>query len=137
MKKGLIALGAIMLAPMLAMTLVVFAAGEWRQAGETAAGDRVLVSSVRTLRHAQRTALVRIEFKEPTKLPQGGPFVEMRARVQFNCATRRANPSTEWFYAHDRSGRLVVVRKTKHDDHFGQESEGGFGAMATNYVCEQ
>lgn len=137
MKKALIALGLVFVAPMLVVSLAVFAAGDWQRAGETSTGDRVLISSVHTLRDSQKTALVRVEFKEPAKFPQGGPFTELRARVRFNCATGAASPGTEWFYAKDRSGRLVVVRKSTHDDHFGQDSEGGFGPMASKYVCEQ
>src|SRR3984885_3370085 len=66
---------------MLVVSLVVFAAGDWRTIGQTEAGDQVSVSSIRILKNNQRIALVRVEFKEPAELPQGGPFVEMRARA--------------------------------------------------------
>lgn len=136
MKKAAVAFLAIALAPVLVVSLALFASAEWRQAGETAVGDKVSVSSIRVLKNNQRTALVRVEYKEPATLPQGGPFVEMRARVRFNCATGTAAPPTVWFYSRDRSGRLVVSKKTIHDDLFGKESERGFGEMASKYVCE-
>src|ERR1700735_1250267 len=79
---------------MLVVSLVVFAAGDWRTIGQTEAGDQVSVSSIRILKNNQRIALVRVEFKEPAELPQGGPFVEMRARVRFNCSNGAAAQRT-------------------------------------------
>ena len=104
----------------------LLAAGDWRAIGQTEAGDKVSVSSVRVLKGNQRLALVRVEYKEPAELPQGGPFVEMRARVRFNCTTGAVNPTTQWFYTRDRSGRSVVSKKATHDDKFGGGAEGAF-----------
>ena len=137
MKKSLIVLGAVVLAPMLVVSLVVFAAGDWRTIGQTEAGDQVSVSSIRILKNNQRIALVRVEFKAPAELPQGGPFVEMRARVRFNCSNGTAAPTTEWFYSRDRSGRFVVSKKAAHDDQFGKNPEGGFVALVSKSVCGQ
>jgi hypothetical protein len=92
---------------------------------------------VRVLKSNQRMALVRVEYKEPAKLPQGGPFVEMRARVRFNCASGAAAPTTEWFYTRDHSGRFVVSKKATHDDAFGKELEGGFAELVSKSVCAQ
>jgi hypothetical protein len=137
LKKSLIVVGAVVLAPMLVVSLVVFAAGDWRTIGQTEAGDQVSVSSIRILKNNQRIALVRVEFKEPAELPQGGPFVEMRARVRFNCSNGAAAPTTEWFYSRDRSGRFVVSKKATHDDQFGKNPEGGFVALVSKSVCGQ
>jgi len=119
------------------MSLVLRAASDWRPVGQTDAGDRVSVSSVRVLKNNQRLALVRVEFKEPAELPQGGPFVEMRARVRFNCASGGAAPTTEWFYSRDHSGRFVVSKKATHDDAFGKIPEGGFADLVSKNVCGQ
>jgi hypothetical protein len=137
LKKAIIVLAAVVLAPVLMVSLVVFAAGDWRTIGQTEAGDKVSVSSVRILKNNQRIALVRVEYKEPAKLPQGGPFVEMRARVRFNCANGAAAPTSEWFYSRDHSGRFVVSKKATHDDQFGKDLEGGFAAMVSKSVCSQ
>ncbi len=141
LKKGLIIIAAVVLAPILLVGLVVLAAGDWRTVGATSAGDQVLVSSVTTQKNGLRTAWVRVEYKEPTKLPQGGPFVELRARVRFNCASGSAVPgvvaNSEWFYSRDRGGKLVVSKKMHRDDQFGQMAEGGFGEMAREFVCKQ
>jgi len=136
LKKALIVLAAIVLTPVLVVSLVL-AAGDWRTIGETEAGDKVSVSSVRVLRNSQRIALVRIEYKEPAHLPQGGPFVEMRARVRFNCVSGVAAPTTVWFYSRDRSGRFVVSKKATHDDGFGKSPEGGFADLVSKNVCAQ
>lgn len=136
LKKALIVLSAVVLAPALVIGLVVFAAGEWRTIGQTESGDTVSVSSIRVLKHNQRTALVRVEYKEPAALPQGGPFVEMRARVRFNCASGAAAPTAEWFYTRDRSGRPVVSKKATRDDQFGKNPEGGFADLVSKNVCE-
>ena len=130
-------LAAVVLAPVLVVSLVAFAAGDWRTVGQTEAGDKVSVSSVRVLRNNQRLALVRVEYKEPAELPQGGPFVEMRARVRFNCATGAAAPTTEWFYSRDHGGRFVVSKKATHDDQFGKNPEGGFASLVSQNVCGQ
>ncbi len=114
---------------------MLLAASDWQTIGQTDAGDKVSVSSVRKLRSNQRVALVRVEYREPAKLPQGGPFVEMRARVHFDCASGAATPSSEWFYAKDRSGRFVVTKKATHDDEFGQAPEGGFADLVSKSVC--
>lgn len=135
MKKALIILSAVILAPVLVVSTVVSAAGDWRAIGQTDAGDKVSVSSVRILKNNQRLALVRVEFKEPAHLPQGGPFVEMRSRVRFNCASGTAVPTTEWFYSRDRSGRFVVSKKASHDDQFGKNPEGGFADLVSRDVC--
>jgi hypothetical protein len=135
LKKALLILAAV-IAPILIVTLVR-AAGEWRVIGQTEAGDKVSVSSIRVLKNNQRSALVRVEYKQPTRLPQGGPFVELRARVRFNCTSGEANPTTEWFYIRDRSGRFVVSKKANHDDQFGKAPEGGFVDMVTEHVCSQ
>jgi hypothetical protein len=137
LKKALIVLAAIVLAPVLVVSLVVFAAGDWRTIGQTEAGDKVSVSAVRVLKNNQRVALVRVEYKEPAELPQGGPFVEMRARVRFNCSSGAAAPTTEWFYSRDHSGRFVVSKKATHDDEFGKGPEGGFADLVSQNVCGQ
>ena len=137
MKKALIVLAAIVLAPVLVVSLVVLAAGDWRTIGQTEAGDKVSVSSVRVLRNNQRVALVRVEYKDPAELPQGGPFVEMRARVRFNCSSGSAAPTTEWFYSRDHSGRCVVSKKATHDEQFGKNPEGGFVDLVRKSVCSQ
>jgi hypothetical protein len=137
LKKALIILIAVVLAPAVVVSLVVLAAGDWRTIGQTEAGDIVSVSSVHILKNNQRIALVRVEYKEPAKLPQGGPFVEMRARVRFNCANGAAAPTSEWFYSRDHSGRFVVSKKAAHDDQFGKNPEGGFVAMVSKSVCSQ
>ena len=137
MKKALTILVAIVLAPVLLISLVAFAAGDWHPVGETATGAKVSVSSIRMLQNNQRTALVRVQYKEPTKLGPGGPFIETRARVRFNCANGSVSPSAVWFYSRDRSGRFVVSKKTTHDEEFGKEVEGGFEEMVSKYVCQQ
>jgi hypothetical protein len=140
MKKGLFIMVAVVLAPVVLVGLVALAAGDWRTVGATAGGDQVLVSSVSARRHGLRTAWVRVEYKEPTKLPQGGPFVELRARVRFNCSSGAVPgvvANSEWFYSRDHGGKLVVSKKTRHDDQFGQVSEGDFGEMAREFVCKQ
>jgi len=137
LKRALLILAAVVLAPVLLVSLVVLAAGDWRTIGQTEAGDKVSVSSVRVLKSNQRMALVRVEFKNPAELPQGGPFVEMRARVRFNCASGVASPTTEWFYSRDHSGRFVVTKKASHDDQFGKGPEAAFGDMVRESVCGQ
>jgi hypothetical protein len=136
LKKAIIVLVVVVLAPVLVVTMVL-AAGDWRTIGQTEAGDTVSVSSVRVLKNNQRMALVRVEYKEPAALPQGGPFVEMRARVRFNCSSGAAAPTTEWFYSRDHSGRLVVSKKAAHDDQFGKSPEGGFVDLVSKNVCSQ
>jgi hypothetical protein len=137
MRKGLFILFAVVLAPVLLVGLVVLAAGDWRTVGTTAGGDQVLVSSVSAKKNGLRTAWVRVEYKEPIKLPQGGPYVELRARVRFNCASGTEVTNSEWFYSRDRGGKLVVSKKTRHDDQFGQVAEGDFGGIAREFVCKQ
>lgn len=137
MKKALLIVAAVVLAPVLVVSLVVLAAGDWRSIGQTEAGDKVSVSSVRVLRSNQRLALVRVEFKDPAELPQGGPFVEMRARVRFNCSSGVASPTTEWFYSRDHSGRFVVTKKAFRDDQFGKGPEAAFADMVRENVCSQ
>jgi hypothetical protein len=136
LKKAIIVLAVVVLAPVLVVTMVL-AAGDWRTIGRTEAGDTVSVSSVRVLKNNQRLALVRVEYKEPAELPQGGPFVEMRARVRFNCSSGAAAPTTEWFYSRDHSGRFVVSKKATHDDQFGKSPEGGFVDLVSKNVCGQ
>jgi len=136
LKKAIIVLAVVVLAPVLVVTMVL-AAGDWRTIGQTEAGDTISVSSVRVLKNNQRMALVRVEYKEPAELPQGGPFVEMRARVRFNCSSGAAAPTTEWFYSRDHSGRFVVSKKATHDDQFGKSPEGGFVDLVSKNVCSQ
>jgi hypothetical protein len=137
MKKGLLVAVAVVLAPVLLVGLVAFAAGDWRNIGATPGGDQVLVSSISPQKNGLRTAWIRVEYKEPAKLPQGGPFVELRARVRFNCSSGSAAPNSEWFYSRDHSGKIVVSKKTRRDDQFGQLSEGDFGGIARDFVCSQ
>lgn len=135
MKKALLIIPVVLVTVLL--VTFVRAAGEWRPIGQTDAGDKISVSAVRVLKNNQRWALVRVEYKDPAQLPQGGPFVEMRARVRFNCANGIASPTTEWFYTRDRSGRYVVSKKANHDDQFGKAPEGGFGDLVSKDVCSQ
>ena len=137
MKKALLVIAAIVICPVLLIGLVAWAAAEWHPVGETSNGDKVSVSSVKIAKNNLRRAWVRVEYKDPAKSPQGGTFVKMDALVKFNCASGSAVPSTIWFYSHDRGGKLVVSKKSLHDDGFGQEAEGGFREMATQYVCQQ
>jgi hypothetical protein len=136
-KKLLLVLAAVVLAPVVVVSLVALAAGDWRAIGQTQAGDTVSVSSIRVLKNNQRLALVKVEYKQPSELPQGGPFVEMRARVRFNCSSGAAAPTSEWFYSRDRSGRFVVSKKATHDDEFGKNLEGGFVDLVSQNVCSQ
>lgn len=128
---------AVVLAPVLFVSRIAHAAGEWRLIGATAGGDEVLVSAISSLKNGPRTAWIRVQYKEPAKLPQGGPFIELRARVRFNCAKGTATPSSEWFYSLDKAGKLVVSKKARHDEQFGSAAEGGFGGMARDFVCQQ
>jgi hypothetical protein len=137
MKKGLLVAAAVVLAPVLLVGVVAFAAADWRTIGATANGDEVLVSSISAQRNGLRTAWIRVEYKEPTKFPQGGPFVELRARVRFNCVSGSAMPNSEWFYSVDHSGKRVVSKKMRRDDQFGQAAEGNFGEMTRQFVCKQ
>lgn len=137
MKKALLIFASVVLAPVLLVSVVVLAASDWRSIGQTGEGDKVSVSSVHVLKRNQRVALVRVEYKEPTQLPQGGPFVEMRARVRFNCTSGAATPTSEWFYTRDRSGRFVVSKKATSDAEFGNGAEGAFADMVSKNVCGQ
>lgn len=137
MKKALFIFSAVVLAPVLLVSLAVLAASGWRSIGQTGEGDEVSVSSVHVLKRNQRVALVRVQYKAPTELPQGGPFVEMRARVRFNCTNGSATPTSEWFYTRDHSGRFVVTKKASHDDGFGNGAEGAFADMVSKNVCAQ
>jgi hypothetical protein len=137
MRKGLFILFAVVLAPVLLVGLVALASGDWRTVGATAGGDQVSVSSITSQKNGLRTAWVRIEYKQPIKLPQGGPFVELRARVRFNCKNGTAVPNSEWFYSRDRGGKPVVSKKTQRDDQFGKMAEGDFGGIAREFVCKQ
>jgi hypothetical protein len=136
-KKGAVILSAVILAPVLLVGLVALAASDWRAVGATAGGDQVLVSSISTRKNGLRTAWVRVEYKEPIQIAQGGPFVELRARVRFNCDTGSSVANAEWFYSRDHGGKLVVAKKARHDDEFGQAGEGNFGEMARDFVCKQ
>jgi hypothetical protein len=136
-KKLLLVLAAVVLAPAVVVSLVALAAGDWRTIGQTQAGDTVSVSSIRVLKNNQRLALVKVQYKEPAELPQGGPFVEMRARVRFNCSSGSAAPTSEWFYSRDRSGRFVVSKKATHDEEFGKNPEGGFADLVSQSVCSE
>jgi hypothetical protein len=136
-RKGFLAAAAVVLASILFVSVVALAAGDWRQIGNTSAGDQVSVSSVAVQKNGLRSAWVRVEYKEPTKLPQGGPFVELRARVHFNCGSGSAVPNSVWFYSRDHDGKIVVSKKTRHDDQFGLATEGNFGEIATDFVCKQ
>lgn len=140
-RKGVLILCAVVLAPVLLVGVVAVAASDWQHIGATPEGDQVLVSSVSSQKNGLRSAWIRVEYKEPTKLPQGGPFVELRARVRFNCGDSSVgtNPVTtsEWFYSRDHGGKLVVSKKTRRDDQFGEVAEGGFGEIAKDFVCRQ
>jgi hypothetical protein len=137
LKRILIVLAVVVLAPVLLVSLAILGSGDWRTVGQTDKGDRVFVSKVRLLKNDQRMALIRVEFKQPTELPQGGPFTELRASVRFNCASGSATPTGEWFYTRDPKGRPIVSKKLAHDDVFGQGSEGGFGDLVSKSVCSQ
>jgi hypothetical protein len=136
-RKGALAAAAMVLAPILLVSVVALAAGDWRQIGTTSDGDQVSISSVAAQKNGLRSAWVRVEYKEPTKLPQGGPFVELRARVRFNCGSGSAVPNSVWFYSRDHSGKIVVSKKTRRDDQFGAAIEGNFGEIAKDFVCQQ
>lgn len=136
LQKTLCILGGVTLAVVLFASFVL-ASGEWRTIGTTASGDIVSISAVRGLNSTQRTALVRVQYKDPAELPQGGPFVEMRARVRFNCSNGTETPTSEWFYTKDHGGRMVVSKKATHDDGFGKASEGGFASLVSQSVCSQ
>src|ERR1700683_1083297 len=135
-KKGLFIMVAVVLAVPL-VGLAALAAGDWSTVGATAGGAQVLVSSVSSQKNGLRTAWVRVEYKEPIKLPQGGPFVELRARVRFNCSSGSAVPNSGGFYSRDHGGKLVVSKKPRRDDQFGQMAEGDFGGIAREFVCKQ
>jgi hypothetical protein len=136
LKRILIVLVVVVMAPVLLVSLAIVGSGDWRTIGQTESGDRVFVSKVRVLKNNQRMALVRVQFKQPTELPQGGPFTELRASVRFNCANGSAIPTGEWFYTRDPKGRPVVT-KIARDDDFGQAPEGGFGNLVSKSVCSQ
>lgn len=136
LKKALIILAGVVLTPVIVVNLVQ-AAGDWRTIGQTAAGDTISISAVRVLKNNQRSALVRVEYKQPAELHEGGPFVEMRARVRVYCSTGKIVPGTEWLYSRDRSGRPVVTKKATNDDQFGKNTEGGFVELVSKSVCSQ
>ena len=135
LKKALLIVAVVFVTVLL--VTFVRAAGEWQEIGQTEAVDKVSVSSVRVLRNHQRSALVRVEYKEPAHFPQGGPFIELRARVRFDCSSGSAVPTTEWLYTRDHSGHFVVSKKANHDELFGKAPEGGFADLVRVNVCNQ
>lgn len=137
LKRAILIVVAVILAPLAIVSLALRATSEWQTIGLTQNGDTVAISSLRILKNNVRVALVRVDYKNPKQLTQGPPFVQLRARVHFDCATGATTPTTEWFYTRDRGGRLVVTRKTKHDNQFGQSAEGGFVDLVRQYVCSQ
>lgn len=136
MNKAFVIIVVVVLTPVIVVTLAQ-AAGDWRTIGQTANGDTVSISSVRILKNNQRTGLVRVEYKEPAKLDQGGPFVEMRSRVRVFCSSGKVIPGTEWLYSRDRSGRPVVTKKVAHDEQFGRGPEGDFAELVSRSLCSQ
>jgi len=124
LRKALLILAAVVLTPVLVVNFVL-AAGDWRTIGQTEAGDKVSVSSVRVLKNNQRLALVRVEYKQPA------------ARVRFACSSGQATPTSVWFYSRDHTGRFVVSKKASHDDQFGKAPEGGFADLVSKAVCSQ
>lgn len=136
MKKALVIVAAVVLAPVIVVHLA-WATGDWRTIGQTANGDTVSISSVRILKNNQRTGLVRVEYKEPAALDQSGPFVEMRVRVHVFCSSGKLIPGTEWLYSRDRSGRPVVTKKVAHDEQFGKGPEGDFAELVSSSLCSQ
>jgi len=135
LKRAILIALAVALAPVLVLSLAVRATSEWQTIGQTQNGDTVAISSVRVLKKNQRVALVRVDYKHPAELPQGGSFLQLRARVHFNCSTGAASPTTEWFYTRDRNGRFVVTHKATHDSQFGQAAEGSFAQLVSKSVC--
>lgn len=135
-KQGLLVSSVVLLTSIFFASLIAVAASDWRAIGTTAGGDEVFVSSLSAPKNGLRIAWIRVDFKEPLRLAQGGPFVELRARVRYNCLKGSAAPNSEWLYSRDR-GKLVVSKKTRQDDQFGTQSEGGFGQIARDYVCQQ
>lgn len=137
LKRTLLITAAVILAPLVVVSLALRATSEWQTIGQTQNGDTVSISSVRILKKNLRVALVRVDYKNPAQLPQGPSFVQLRARVHFNCATGAQIPTTEWFYTRDRNGRLVVTRKATHDNAFGKGAEGAFAQLVGKSVCGQ
>jgi hypothetical protein len=137
LKRAILIVAAVVLAPLAVVSLALRATSAWQAIGQTQNGDTVAISSVRVLKRNLRVALVRVDYKHPVQLAQGPPFLELRARVHFNCATGAEIPTTEWFYTRDRDGRLVVTRKAKRDSEFGKAAEGGFAGLLSNNVCSQ
>ena len=137
LKKIALIVALVILAPILVMSLSLLAAGEWQTIGQTKGGDTVSISSLRVLKRNQRVALIRVDYKEPPAIAGGGPFLEMRARVHFNCSAGTAVSTTEWFYTRDRSGRFVVGKKVFHAGQFGNAPEGGFANLVSQSVCGQ
>lgn len=135
LKRALLITAAVILAPLAVVSLALRATSAWQTIGQTKNGDTVSISSVRVLKKNLRVALVRVDYKNPAQLPQGPSFVQLRARVHFNCATGAQIPTTEWFYTRDRSGRFVVTRKATHDAEFGQAAEGAFAQIVSRGVC--
>lgn len=136
-KRAILIAAVVILAPLVVVSLALRATSEWQAIGQTQNGDTVSISSVRILKRNVRVALVRVEYKHPAQLRPGLPFVELRARVHFNCASGTAIPTTEWFYTRDRNGRFVVTHKSTHDTEFGQAAEGGFAQLVSRGVCGQ
>jgi hypothetical protein len=127
----------LIVSPVFIVGFAALAAADWRPIGATANGDKVSVSTISIPRKGPRTAWVRVEYKEPIKLPQGGPFVELRAHARINCASGSAIANTEWFYSRGRAGKPVVSKKAIRDDQFGQLPEGGFAGLVRDFVCKQ
>jgi hypothetical protein len=137
LKRAILVVAAVVLAPLAVVSVALRAAAAWQAIGQTQNGDTVAISSVRVLKRNLRVALVRVDYKHPVQFAQGPPFLELRARVHFNCATGAEIPTTEWFYTRDRDGRLVVTRKAKRDSEFGKAAEGDFAGILSNSVCSQ
>lgn len=135
LRRAVLILGVVVLTPVLLVSVVALASGRWHSLGETETGAEVSVSSVHSLKNNQRIALVRVHYKQPAQLPQGGPFVEMRASVRFDCSKGTITPSSEWFYTRDRSGRYSVSKKANQDSQFGAAPEGGFADLISKSVC--
>jgi len=119
-KRGLWITVAVVLAPMLFVGVVALAAGDWHEIGRhhrrrSGFGQFHLSSEKRPAQRLDPAS----STKNPPDFPREARFVELRARVRFNCVSGSATPNSEWFYSADHSGKLVVSKKTRHDDQFG------------------
>ena len=125
-----------MLLPLLALAALF--QGAWQEVGRTGTGNPVYVHArtVKTSKDGIISAMVRVVYAKPAKVPGNKELSSSKAAAMFNCASNTFAVKESWIYLNEKTN-TIYQHKVNKIPGYGVTIGGSFGDVALKHFCSK